>query len=245
MAFSVATAGARRRYGGSRRRRDRGDPPVEHRRRGRRRARRTAITISQRNPRRICVRMKRKLRMSSSAPSSRVGGTSISSAATTSVPHASWFIVQKTALSGRPRGVPLPPVPPHRIAQAELHAVVARVAGRELVDAGRQHDEREVHLQDEQREAAQVRREAAGVFEQEDGEAGPVRHEAGRAHAAQDALPPHVDEEVAAERQVDERRPRTRPARRSGPRRSEPDRHAAAGMATGFWTASTSRDDRA
>src|SRR5215471_18720682 len=58
------------------------------------------ITISVRNPRRICVAMKMKLMMISSAPSSRVAGTTIINAATTSVDHASWFIVQKTGREG-------------------------------------------------------------------------------------------------------------------------------------------------
>ena len=111
------------------------------------------------------------------------------------------------------------------------------VASRELVDARREHDEREVDLEDEQREALQFRREAARVLEQQHRDAQPVRDEPRRAHPAQHASPPHLDEEIAAQQDVDERRATTaRPSTSAMPAAS----HTAmsTGRTTGFWTRS-------
>ena len=63
-------------------------------------SRQQTITISQRNPRRICEAMNAKLRRIAIAPRSRVAGISMSVPAKTSVPHAISFRNRKNGCWG-------------------------------------------------------------------------------------------------------------------------------------------------
>src|SRR5689334_12875633 len=101
-----------------------------------------------------------------------------------------------------------PPVTPLRIHHAAFHAVIARVARGEFVNPRGEHNESEISLRDEQHEREQAWAMMLRVFEQEDDRGEPVRHEPGRAHAAQDSLPTHAHEEVITEYEVDECRER-------------------------------------
>ncbi len=103
--------------------------------------------------------------------------------------------------------VATPPVAPLWVDQAEVDAVVRLVAGAQLVQAGREEDERQVDLDREQCERSHGARVACRELEQEDGAARPVGDEPGGAHPAEQTVPAQADEELAADEHVGERRP--------------------------------------
>src|SRR5262245_34110214 len=98
-----------------------------------------------------------------------------------------------------------PPVSPFWIYQSEFHSIVAGKAGSTFIDASRHHDEREINLKHEQGNGAHFWGKVDGVFEYENSGSQPVSHEAWCAHPAQHTFPTHVDKEVAAQKQVNQR----------------------------------------